>query len=107
MPQIVTNNAQITHRQSLNLAWTIIGVIAVLLIGPIASGAMVSGQWYTITNVTSGMCVTDTNSSTSNNTPLEQSPCVKGQLNQQWKFTATSGGYYTINNRNAPRSCLG
>ena len=60
-----------------------------------------SGGLYTITNHTSGMCVTDTNSSSSNGTPLEQTPCVSGQLNQEWKFTATSNGNYTVSSNSA------
>ena len=65
------------------------------------SGSISTTSWYQVINKTSGMCLTDTNSSTANGTSLTQSPCVSGQYNQQWQFHTGTGGYYVVYNANA------
>jgi lysophospholipase L1-like esterase len=57
---------------------------------------------FQIVNLTSGMCVTDTNSSTSSGTPLEQTPCSSNQLDQQWQLTSTGNGSFAVYSANAP-----
>ena len=62
-----------------------------------ATGTISTTAYYTIVNQASGSCVDLTGGSTSNGTVLQQWACGSGNLNQQWKFTATSGGYYEVN----------
>lgn len=64
--------------------------------------AIASGTNFQIVNQTSGMCVTDPNSSKSSPTPLQQIPCGTGQANGQWQFKPTGNGSYTISNVAAP-----
>ncbi len=52
--------------------------------------------YYTVVNQASGACVDLTGGSTSNGTTLQQWACGSGNLNQQWKFTATTGSYYEV-----------
>jgi hypothetical protein len=47
------------------------------------------------------MCVDDTGGSTSNGTQLQQYTCYSGNTNQEWLFTATSGGYYEVTTYNS------
>ncbi|WP_260735897.1 RICIN domain-containing protein [Tunturiibacter lichenicola] len=60
-----------------------------------ASGISTSG-YYQIVNEASGSCLDDTGGGTSNGTVLQQYTCYGNNLNQEWKFTATSGGYYEV-----------
>ncbi|NYF91540.1 RICIN domain-containing protein [Tunturiibacter empetritectus] len=60
-----------------------------------------TGSYYTIDNLASGLCLDDTNGSTSNGTVLQQYTCSQNDTNQQWQFTATAGGYYEITAYNA------
>lgn len=64
------------------------------------SSSIASGAWYEVINATSGMCVTDSGSSTSNGTALSQVKCGS-LLNQEWQFQPISGGYYAVYNGNA------
>jgi hypothetical protein len=57
--------------------------------------------YYQIVNEASGMCIDDTNGSTSNGTVLQQYTCFSGNANQEWLFTATSGGYYEVTTHNS------
>jgi glucosylceramidase len=62
-----------------------------------AAGSGISTtSYYTITNEASGSCLDDTGGGTTNGTVLQQYTCYANNLNQQWKFTATSAGYYEV-----------
>ncbi len=65
------------------------------------SGGISTTAFYTIANQASGSCLDDTGGGTSNGTVLQQWTCGSGNANQQWKFTATSNGYYEVTTRNA------
>lgn len=69
---------------------------------PPPSGGFSTTVWYNIINQNSGQCVDATGWGTGNGTALQQYTCGSQQSNQEWQFTATSGGYYTVTNRNAP-----
>jgi hypothetical protein len=47
------------------------------------------------------MCLDDTGGSTANGTVLQQYTCTSGDVNQDWLFTATSGGYYEVTTYNS------
>ena len=64
--------------------------------------ALPSSTTYQIIDQTSGLCVTDTGSSTASPTPLQQSACGTGQPNQQWQFTGTGNGSYAVHSISAP-----
>jgi glucosylceramidase len=51
-----------------------------------------------VINVNSNACADDTAFGTTNGTVLQQWSCG-GATNQQWQFTPTSGGYYSVLNR--------
>ncbi len=64
--------------------------------------ALPSSTTYQIIDQTSGLCVTDTASSTANPTPLQQSPCGTSQASQQWQLTGTGNGSYAVHSVSAP-----
>lgn len=64
-------------------------------------GGISTTAYYQIVNEASGMCIDDTGGSTSNGTQLQQYTCYSGNLNQEWLFTATSGGYYEVTTYNS------
>jgi O-glycosyl hydrolase/aryl-phospho-beta-D-glucosidase BglC (GH1 family) len=64
-------------------------------------GGISTTTYYQIVNEASGMCVDDTGGSTSNGTQLQQYTCYSGNTNQEWLFTATSGGYYEVTTYNS------
>jgi len=67
-----------------------------------AAGSGISTtSYYTITNEASGSCLDDTGGGTSNGTVLQQYTCYANNVNQEWLFTATSGGYYEVTTYNA------
>ena len=67
-----------------------------------AAGSGISTTtYYQIVNEASGMCIDDTGGSTSNGTQLQQYTCYSGNLNQEWLFTATGGGYYEVTTYNS------
>jgi hypothetical protein len=61
---------------------------------------IVSGATYTVANRASGKCVDAATSGTVNGTVVQQYTCNNTGA-QQWVFTATDSGYYTIATRNA------
>jgi len=66
------------------------------------SSTISSSNWYSVTNKNSGSCVDDTNHGTTNGTFVQQWACGGGQTNQEWQFTPTDSGYYTVTSRNTP-----
>ena len=64
-------------------------------------GTISTTAYYTIVNQSSGACVDETGGSNGNGTTLQQWACQSGNLNQQWKFTVTSNGYYEVNPHNS------
>ena len=64
------------------------------------SSSIVTGAWYEVMNATSGMCVTDAGSGTTNGTALDQVTCGS-LLSQEWQFALESNGYYAAFNGNA------
>jgi beta-glucanase (GH16 family) len=60
-----------------------------------------STGWYSVVNQNSGSCVDDANWGTTNGTFVQQWTCGGDQSNQQWQFTPTDSGYYTVTSRNA------
>jgi Beta-1,3-glucanase/Ricin-type beta-trefoil lectin domain-like len=68
--------------------------------GSTPTGPVSTTAWYELVNSNSGQCVDASGAGTTNGTPILQWPCA-GQSNQQWQFTPTDSGYYTITNRNA------
>jgi len=65
-----------------------------------SSSAIDSSAWYEVVNENSGSCADDTAFGTTNGTVLQQWSCG-GANNQQWQFTPTSNGYYTVLSREA------
>ncbi|RUS18875.1 ricin B lectin domain-containing protein, partial [Endogone sp. FLAS-F59071] len=53
----------------------------------------------TIVSVNSGLCLDDTNGSTSNGQSMQQWACTSGSQNQQWTFNAIGNGFYQIVNQ--------
>jgi glucosylceramidase len=64
-------------------------------------GGISTTAYYQIVNEASGMCIDDTSGSTSNGTVLQQYTCYANNTNQEWLFTATSGGYYEVTTYNS------
>jgi endoglucanase len=61
-----------------------------------------TSSWYNIVNQNSSQCADAAGWGTANGTALQQYTCGSQQHNQEWQFTPTSNGYYTLTNRNAP-----
>jgi endoglucanase len=61
-----------------------------------------TSSWYNIVNQNSSQCADAAGWGTANGTALQQYTCGSQQHNQEWQFTPTSNGYYTVTNRNAP-----
>lgn len=66
-----------------------------------SAGSINSGAWYTVMNQNSGSCVDDKDWGTSNGSAVQQWACGGGQNNQEWQFTPTDSGYYTVTSRQA------
>jgi lysophospholipase L1-like esterase len=64
-------------------------------------GTISTTAYYQIVNEASGSCIDDTSGSAANGTVLQQYTCYSGNLNQEWLFTATSGGYYEVTTYNS------
>jgi glucosylceramidase len=67
----------------------------------LAGGTISTTSYYQIVNEASGSCLDDTNGSISNGTVLQQYTCYANNLNQEWLFTATTGGYYKVTTYNS------
>jgi glucosylceramidase len=67
----------------------------------IAPTGLSSTGFYQIVNQASGSCLDDTGGSVSNGTVLQQYTCYSNNLNQEWKFTATTNGYYEVTTYNS------
>ncbi len=65
-------------------------------------GGLSTSAWYNVINQNSGQCVDAAGWGTSNGTLVQQYTCGSQQYNQEWQFTATGNGYYSVANRNAP-----
>lgn len=65
-------------------------------------GGISPSTWYQVVNTNSGDCVDDANGSTANGAAIQQWSCGTGNINQEWQFQPTSGGYYQVVTRNAP-----
>jgi hypothetical protein len=61
-----------------------------------AVASITPGVWYTVVNQGNGKCVDDQNGSTANGAIVQQYGCSTNNVNQQWQFIATSGGYYEV-----------
>jgi endoglucanase len=61
-----------------------------------------TSSWYNIVNQNSSQCADAAGWGTANGTALQQYTCGSQQHNQEWQFTPTNNGYYTVTNRNAP-----
>jgi len=66
-----------------------------------SSSSINSGTWYNVTNQNSGSCVDDANWGTANGSIVQQWICGSSQYNQEWQFTPTDSGYYTVTSRQA------
>lgn len=64
-------------------------------------GGISTTHFYQIVNQASGSCIDDTGGNTSNGTVLQQYTCYANNLNQQWLFTPSSGGYYEVTTHNS------
>ncbi|MFE9987420.1 RICIN domain-containing protein [Streptomyces sp. NPDC005381] len=62
-----------------------------------AAAALPTG-WATVVNAGSGKCVDARAAGTADGTAVQQYACNSSQA-QQWRLTATSGGYYRVDNR--------
>ncbi|WP_329459413.1 RICIN domain-containing protein [Streptomyces sp. NBC_01497] len=65
-----------------------------------AQAAAVPTGWLNVVGKGSGKCVDAAAAATANGTAVQQYAC-NGTTAQNWQFTATSGGYYQVGNRNA------
>jgi hypothetical protein len=86
-------------RQALILlaVFALISVIALIFSSAPAHAASITpGVWYTVVNQGNGKCVDDQNGSTANGAIVQQYGCSTNNVNQQWQFIATSGGYYEV-----------
>ena len=63
--------------------------------------AISPGTWYNVVNENSGKCVDAASAGTANGTVVQQYSC-NGTTAQEWELQATSGGYYQVDNNNAP-----
>ena len=59
-------------------------------------GAIESGVNYSIVNQFTSKCVDALDHGTANGTPIQMFDCPAPGLNQQWQFTPTKRGYFTI-----------
>jgi hypothetical protein len=66
-----------------------------LVLAPSATSAISSGTTYTVVNQNSGKCVDARAAATANGTAVQQYAC-NGTGAQQWRFTATSSGYFQV-----------
>ena len=66
-----------------------------------AAGTISTTSYYQIVNEASTSCLDDTGGSIANGTVLQQYTCYSNNLNQEWLFTATSGGYYKVTTYNS------
>jgi Carbohydrate binding module (family 6)/Ricin-type beta-trefoil lectin domain len=62
---------------------------------PTSGSGISSSAWYEVVNKNSGLCADDTNFGTANGALVQQYSCG-GADNQQWQFTPTSNGYYSV-----------
>jgi chitinase len=58
--------------------------------------------WYNVVNENSGSCVDARKFGTANGTIVQQWACGNQQVNQEWQFQPTSGGFFRVAGRNAP-----
>ena len=65
-------------------------------------GTIDSNAWYNVIDQNSGKCVDATGFGTTNGTHVQQWACGNGQLNQEWQFQPTNGGFFKVVGRNAP-----
>ncbi|MBB5868173.1 hypothetical protein F4553_001552 [Allocatelliglobosispora scoriae] len=63
-----------------------------------ATAAVTSGTWYTVTNLNSGKCVDARAAASANGTAVQQYACNASPA-QEWRFQATSGGYFQVGTR--------
>ena len=64
-----------------------------------ATAAVTSGTWYTVVNKNSGKCVDARAAGSANGTVVQQYACNASPA-QEWRFQATSGGYFQVGTRN-------
>src|SRR5713101_7307569 len=57
--------------------------------------------WYNVVNENSGSCVDARKFGTANGTAVQQWACGSQQVNQEWQFQPTSGGFFKVVGRNA------
>ena len=65
----------------------------------VAGAAALPTSWATVVNSASGKCLDARSAATANGTAVQQYSCNNSTA-QHWSFTATSGGFLRINNRN-------
>ncbi|MFF3446120.1 RICIN domain-containing protein [Streptomyces sp. NPDC002667] len=63
-----------------------------------AQTAAIPADWATVVNAGSGKCVDARAAATADGTAVQQYTC-NGSQAQQWRFSATSGGYSQVGNR--------
>ncbi|MFF0186437.1 RICIN domain-containing protein [Streptomyces sp. NPDC005244] len=71
---------------------------AVAATGTAAGAAALPTGWATVVNAGSGKCADARAAGTADGTAVQQYACNSSQA-QQWRLTATSGGYYRVDNR--------
>ncbi|MFD6922713.1 RICIN domain-containing protein [Streptomyces sp. NPDC059944] len=71
---------------------------AVAATGAAAGAAALPTGWATVVNAGSGKCADARAAGTADGTAVQQYTCNSSQA-QQWRLTATSGGYYRVDNR--------
>lgn len=57
-------------------------------------------RWYQVINQNTGICVDDANFGTTNGSIVQQFSC-SGGINQRWKFTPTSNGFFQVTTQQA------
>jgi chitinase len=65
-------------------------------------GTVDPSAWYNVVNENSGSCVDAKKFGTANGTVVQQWACGNQQVNQEWQFQPTSGGFFKVVGRNAP-----
>ncbi len=74
--------------------------------GPADDPTISTTEWFAVINQRTGRCLDAKDWGTANGTPVQQWVCPDPQPNAEWKFTATTNGYYRLANRNASGKVL-
>jgi beta-glucosidase len=74
--------------------------------GPADDPTISTADWFAVVNQATERCLDAKDWGTANGTPVQQWVCPVPQPNAEWKFTASSNGYYRLVNRNASDKVL-